>query len=115
MFKKMVIVGFFGIIVLVNRDKLGTTFFDNWPRSAESALFIGFDKAGENQAERAGFEPAVRCYSYADLANRCFRPLSHLSVRGSLAWRAVPIKPCVVGPNGIWAFLAGILQPGRCG
>ncbi len=33
-----------------------------------------------NQAERAGFEPAVRCYSYADLANRCFRPLSHLSV-----------------------------------
>ena len=62
------------------RDKLGTTFFDNWPRSAESALFIGFDKAGKNQAERAGFEPAVRCYSYADLANRCFRPLSHLSV-----------------------------------
>ena len=79
MFKKMVIVGFFGVIVLVNRDKLGTNFCDNWPRSAESALFIGFDKAGENQAERAGFEPAVRCYSYADLANRCFRPLSHLS------------------------------------
>ena len=55
MFKKMVIVGFFGIIVLVNRDKLGTTFWDNWLTSAESALFIGFDKAGENQAERAGF------------------------------------------------------------
>ena len=84
MFKKMVIVGFFGIIVLVNRDKLGTTFWDNWLTSAESALFIGFDKAGENQAERAGFEPAVRCYSYADLANRCFRPLSHLSVHLNL-------------------------------
>ena len=37
------------------RDKLGTTFLNNWPRSAESALFVGFDKAGENQAERAGF------------------------------------------------------------
>ena len=56
MFKKMVIVGIFGIIVLVNRDKLGTNFCDNWPRSAESALFIGLDKAGENQAERAGLE-----------------------------------------------------------
>ena len=33
----------------------------------------------KNQTERAGFEPAVRCDSYADLANRCFRPLSHLS------------------------------------
>ena len=30
-------------------------------------------------AERAGFEPAVRCYAYDGLANRCFRPLSHLS------------------------------------
>ena len=36
------------------------------------------------KAERAGFEPAVRCYSYADLANRCFRPLSHLSVHLNL-------------------------------
>ena len=32
-------------------------------------------------AERAGFEPAVRCDPYDDLANRCFRPLSHLSAR----------------------------------
>ena len=30
-------------------------------------------------AERAGFEPAVRCYSYDGLANRSFRPLRHLS------------------------------------
>ena len=34
-------------------------------------------------AERAGFEPAVRCDTYDDLANRCFRPLSHLSGRVS--------------------------------
>ena len=30
-------------------------------------------------AERAGFEPAVRCYPYDGLANRSFRPLRHLS------------------------------------
>ncbi len=30
-------------------------------------------------AERAGFEPAVRVTPYYDLANRRFRPLSHLS------------------------------------
>ena len=30
-------------------------------------------------AERAGFEPAVEFNPYDDLANRCFRPLSHLS------------------------------------
>ena len=30
-------------------------------------------------AERAGFEPAVRCNPYDGLANRYFRPLSHLS------------------------------------
>ena len=30
-------------------------------------------------AERRGFEPLVRCYPYDGLANRCFRPLSHLS------------------------------------
>ena len=31
------------------------------------------------EAERTGFEPAEGCYPFADLANRCFRPLSHLS------------------------------------
>jgi hypothetical protein len=29
--------------------------------------------------ERTGFEPAVGFDPYADLANRCYRPLSHLS------------------------------------
>ena len=37
-------------------------------------------------AERAGFEPAVRCDTYDDLANRCFRPLSHLSGQGREAF-----------------------------
>ena len=71
MFSAMLVWSVLGAAVPDFRDKLGTTFWDNWLTSAESALFIVFDKAGENQAERAGFEPAVRCYSYADLANRC--------------------------------------------
>jgi hypothetical protein len=34
----------------------------------------------ETRSERAGFEPAVQAlYPYAGLANRCFKPLSHLS------------------------------------
>jgi hypothetical protein len=31
-------------------------------------------------AERGGFEPPVEVSPYDGLANRCFRPLSHLSV-----------------------------------
>jgi hypothetical protein len=31
-------------------------------------------------AERAGFEPATRFYPCDGLANRCLRPLGHLSV-----------------------------------
>lgn len=30
-------------------------------------------------AERGGFEPPIRFYPYNGLANRRFRPLSHLS------------------------------------
>ena len=45
-------------------------------------------------AERAGFEPAVRYDPYDDLANRCFRPLSHLSsnVSGHSAYLKTEIK-----------------------
>src|ERR1700722_7977751 len=32
-------------------------------------------------AERRGFEPPVEVSPYDGLANRCFRPLSHLSAR----------------------------------
>jgi hypothetical protein len=56
MFSAMLLWSVLGALVPDFRDKLGTTFSDNWPRSAESALFIGFDKAGENQTERGGFE-----------------------------------------------------------
>ena len=36
-------------------------------------------RRGYQKTERTGFEPAVRISSYAELAIRCFRPLSHLS------------------------------------
>ena len=55
MFSAMLVWSVLGAPVPDFRDKLGTTFWDNWPRSAESALNIGLDKAGENQTERAGF------------------------------------------------------------
>ena len=35
-------------------------------------------------AERGGFEPPVRFNPYNGLANRRFRPLSHLSVHGQI-------------------------------
>ena len=38
-----------------------------------------FADAEELKAERTGFEPAVGCDTYTDLANRRYRPLSHLS------------------------------------
>ena len=49
--------------------------------SQQNPIFIG--ETGEIQrhlAERGGFEPPVQCYPYNGLANRRFRPLSHLSV-----------------------------------
>ena len=56
MFSAMLVWSVLGAPVPDFRDKLGTTFLNNWPRSAESALIIDFDKAGENQTERGGFE-----------------------------------------------------------
>lgn len=43
-------------------------------------------------AERAGFEPAVRFDAYDGLANRCFRPLSHLSLPKPQVNRALRIQ-----------------------
>ena len=43
-------------------------------------------KSPSARAERTGFEPAVQYDPYADLANRCFRPLSHLSRLDGLSW-----------------------------
>ena len=52
-------------------------------RLPESELRKKFPKpeAWHLQAERTGFEPAVGFDPYTDLANRRFRPLSHLSNR----------------------------------
>ena len=41
-------------------------------------------------AERGGFEPPVEVSPYDGLANRCFRPLSHLSAR----YRVVVLSRC---------------------
>lgn len=45
----------------------------------KTKALIGLRRGLVPEAERAGFEPAVGSKPYADLANRCFRPLSHLS------------------------------------
>ena len=49
--------------------------------------YIGFYWKLKNMkmAERAGFEPAIRCYPYDDLANRCLQPLGHRSVATGIA------------------------------
>ena len=56
MFKALLLWSVLGANVPDIRDNFGTTFWNILPTSAESALIIGFDKAGENQAERAGLE-----------------------------------------------------------
>ena len=47
MFSAMLVWSVLGAPVPDFRNKLGTTFWDNWPRSAESAesaLYIGLDR-----------------------------------------------------------------------
>ena len=51
-------------------------------------------------AERGGFEPPVRFYSYNGLANRRFRPLSHLS---ALRWNQSGFLPVESGID--WALV----------
>jgi hypothetical protein len=67
-----------------NRDKTGTTGFEKWTELLETMEKQEPALAGSFDTERAGFEPAVRYYPHADLANRCFRPLSHLSGLASI-------------------------------
>src|SRR5882762_5843460 len=38
-------------------------------------------EARTRRAEREGFEPSIRVSTYAGLANRCLKPLGHLSWR----------------------------------
>jgi hypothetical protein len=44
-----------------------------------AALLARYKWEQFGMAEKGGFEPPVRFYSYNGLANRRFRPLSHLS------------------------------------
>ena len=55
-----------------------TGFSDLKDSDSDSQILGGVKK----MAEREGFEPSVRYYPYDGLANRCFRPLSHLSAVG---------------------------------
>ena len=50
-----------------------------WQKSVTSCEKVLLGSLFEELAERGGFEPPVRFYSYNGLANRRFRPLSHLS------------------------------------
>ena len=54
-------------------------------------------------AERGGFEPPIRFYSYNGLANRRFRPLSHLSNRGLPKACTLEAVSCcrLVSPGGL--------------
>ena len=62
------------------------------------------EQSGTIGAERAGFEPAVGFYPHAALAKRCFRPLSHLSVRRepkpAAMYRNLSTRPRADNPRG---------------
>ena len=62
-----------------------------WQKSASwdgevilpAKILFGLEVIENRLAERGGFEPPVEVSPYDGLANRCFRPLSHLSVSNS--------------------------------
>ncbi len=60
-----------------------------------------FLKTGIKVAERGGFEPPERFNPFSDLANRRYRPLSHLSVERSEANRPSLKCKAVLGEWGI--------------
>lgn len=62
-----------------DRDKSGTRSVSSEIVDSQQQKSQPFTAVGSFDAERAGFEPAVRFDPYAALAKRCFRPLSHLS------------------------------------
>src|SRR5882762_10896103 len=53
-------------------------------------------EARTRRAEREGFEPSIRVSTYAGLANRCLKPLGHLSWRISRGLRHRFAKPAYV-------------------
>ena len=60
-------------------DKTGTTGSRTEVGDQQTPRKQEPDEAGSFVAERAGFEPADRCYPVTALAKRRYRPLSHLS------------------------------------
>jgi hypothetical protein len=68
----------------------------------------------KSEAERTGFEPAVGCYPYTDLANRRFRPLSHLS-RVSYAPNSDLDRRLLQGQPGLGLWNGWVGRRGRRG
>ncbi len=62
-----------------DRDKTGTSQWSQNSRSSQGVASQHVASFNKSLAERTGFEPAVRFDPYTGLANRRFRPLSHLS------------------------------------
>lgn len=60
-------------------DKTGTTGGRSHNLSSQSTKSQPLTSAGSFDAERTGFEPVMQCYPHTGLANRRYRPLSHLS------------------------------------
>ena len=70
----------------MHRANMGATELpNNWPEMRKTLGKPGFlSTSFKKLTERTGFEPAVGNEPYAELAIRCFRPLSHLSSRADI-------------------------------
>ncbi len=64
---------------VANRDKSGTSAPSENNTGSQAVVNQQLASRVSFEAERTGFEPAEGCDPFTDLANRRFRPLSHLS------------------------------------
>ena len=62
-----------------NRDKTGTNSVCEKEHGSQVVVCQALTSREKTRAERTGFEPADRVAPITDLANRRYRPLSHLS------------------------------------
>ena len=60
-------------------------------------------------AERRGFEPPIRCYSYNGLANRRLRPLGHRSIPCPYLGECKQTPDIGAFVNMVWLGLPGLL------